>query len=118
MAEQTAEVTETEKPSFNPTFKAVSLDELPQITREGKTAKLVEEFLAANIQAAEVEDHAKTFSASLMRYRKTHPEQAASFKYSNRAGKLYLIRTDLETEAVSEDGEVPSDGASVADLDA
>lgn len=128
MSEQTGEVAARKTGAdYKPTFAAVDIADLPQITREGKTAQLVDEFLEANVKAARIDDAAPNFPASIQRYRKTHPDKAKLFRYSKRGGVLYLIRLDevAETAPVSDngeaegvtEGEMPEGGATVADLD-
>lgn len=81
-----------------PTLAPVSLDDIPEIQREGKASRVIEEFLASGMDAAVVENGAKTFSASLKRYIK---KNEVPVEVVQRGGNTYLRTTD-ETEAAPE----------------
>lgn len=55
---------------YKPVFESVNPDEIPAQTRAGKTAELLEAFLEAGIEAAEIKGQSKTFMTSLNNYRK------------------------------------------------
>lgn len=79
------EVSEREK--YNPTLEPADVTEIPEISREGKAMRLVEEFLNSGLPAATVTDHAKTFAASLNRYIK---KSGVPVKVLTRQGTIYL----------------------------
>lgn len=74
-----------------PSLKEVSLDDIPEISRAGKSSKIVEEFLASGMGAAQVEDGSKHFSASLKRYIK---QNEVPVEVVTRGGNTYLRTTD------------------------
>ena len=92
--------TTEQKVGATPSLKAVSLDDIPEIQRAGKASRVVEEFLASNMQAAEVEDHSKTFATSLKRYIKN---SGAAVEVLNRKGNIYLRLTEDGEGEVNED---------------
>lgn len=84
-----------EKVGKNPTVAPVSLDEIPEIQREGKSSRVIEEFLASGEKAARVDDHTKGFLVSLRRYVKMN---GAPVDVLNRGGQIFLRYNDEQDE--------------------
>lgn len=74
-----------------PTLKEVNLDDVPEVQRSGKASKVIESFLQSGMQAAEIENGAKTFSIALRRYIKTNE---VPVEVVVRGGKTYLRATE------------------------
>lgn len=87
-----------------PTLQEVSLDELPKVSREGKASRTVEEFIGSGMQAAQVNDAAPNYHASLKRYIKNSgaPVKVTTRKNAEGAVSTYLSRVeDAPEEAIS-----------------
>lgn len=81
----------------NPTLAPVDLSDIPEVQREGKASRIVEEFLDSNLDAAQVTDGSKNFGSSLKRYIKMND---APVEVVGRKTGTYLKR--ISPEAVAE----------------
>jgi hypothetical protein len=85
---------------YNPTLAPADVAEIPDITREGKAQRIIEEFLNSGMSAATVTDGAKTFAASLNRNIK---RSGVPVEVVTRQGVVYLrLLSDAEVEARAE----------------
>lgn len=80
-------------PEYNPTFSEINPEDIPSVTREGKAAKLINEFVESGLAAAKVQGHAKTFATSLKRAVKN---TGAAVEVLKRGDSVILKRTDAE----------------------
>ena len=95
MAEQTAEAERKTSADYQPTFAAVNPDEIPAQVRAGKTDELLNSFLEAGIEAAEVSGQSKTFMTSLNNYRKSHPEINSKVTWKSVGGRVFFYNVEL-----------------------
>ena len=87
MSDTMQDVAASTQAKVEPSLTSVNLEDIPEVQRTGKASKIIEAFLASGMDAAEIQDGAKTFGVALKRYVKAND---VAVEVITRKGHTYL----------------------------